>query len=147
MEGNDKDTLCRQIVETVGDAVIFADRDGVIRLWNRAAEGIFGYSEDEAIGQSLDLIIPERQREPHWRGYGLAMLNGVTKYGSETLSVPAVTKDGERISIEFTINLLRGADGKVLGPVAVVRDVTARWLREKELRRRLAFLTAGQTAA
>ncbi|MGZ8450175.1 MAG: PAS domain S-box protein, partial [Candidatus Deferrimicrobiaceae bacterium] len=107
MNEEEKNTLCRQIVETAGDAVIFADRDGIIRLWNRGAEGIFGYTEEEAIGQSLDLIIPERQRELHWKGYGKAMLNGVTKYGSETLSVPAVTKDGERISIEFTINLLR----------------------------------------
>jgi len=145
MGKDDKNTLCRQIVETVGDAVIFADRDGIIRLWNRAAEGIFGYTEEEVIGQSLNLIIPERQRELHWKGYEKAMLNGVTKYGSETLSVPAVTKDGERISIEFTINLLRDGDGKVLGPVAVVRDVTARWIREKDLRRRLAFLEAGQT--
>lgn len=141
----DKNKICRQIVETVGDAVIFADRDGIIRLWNRAAEGIFGYTEEEVIGQSLNLIIPERQRKPHWKGYGKAMLNGVTKYGSETLSVPAVTKDGERISIEFTINLLRDGDGEVLGPVAVVRDVTARWIREKEMRQRLAFLEAGQT--
>lgn len=147
MNENDKNTLCRQIFDTVGDAVIFSDRDGIIRLWNRAAEGIFGYTEKEAIGQSLDLIIPERQREMHWKGYRRAMLSGVSKYGSETLSVPAVTKDGERISIEFTINLLRDAEGKVLGPVAVVRDVTARWMREKELRRKLAFLEAGQTAA
>jgi PAS domain S-box-containing protein len=145
MGKDDKNTLCRQIVETVGDAVIFADRDGIIRLWNRAAEGIFGYTEEEVIGQSLNLIIPERQRELHWKGYGKVMLDGVTKYGSETLSVPAVTKDGERISIEFTINLLRDGDGKVLGPVAVVRDVTARWVREKEMRLRLAFLEAGQT--
>jgi PAS domain S-box-containing protein len=145
MNESERDTLYRRIVETMGDAVIFADRDGIIRLWNRAAEGMFGYSEQEAIGQSLDLIIPERQREAHWKGYGKVMLNGATKYGSEPLAVPAVKKDGERISIEFTINLLRDGDGKVLGPVAVVRDVTARWVREKELRRRLAFLEAGQT--
>lgn len=147
MNENDKSTLCRQIVEGAGDAVIFADRDGIIRLWNLAAEGIFGYTEEEAIGQPLDLIIPERQREAHWKGYGKAMLNGATQYGTETLSVPAVTKEGERISIEFTINLIRDRDGKVLGPAAVVRDVTAKWNREKELRRRLAFLMAGQTAA
>ncbi|HEX9071887.1 MAG TPA: PAS domain S-box protein [Pseudolabrys sp.] len=134
MRENDRNALYRQIVETAGDAIIFADRDGIIRLWNRAAEGIFGYKEKEAVGQSLDLIIPERQRELHWKGYGRAMLDGVTKYGSETLSVPAVTKDGERISIEFTIALLRDGEGKVLGPAAVVRDVTARWVREKELR-------------
>lgn len=145
MKESDKNALCRQIVETAGDAVIFADRDGIIRLWNRAAEGIFGYTEAEAVGQSLDLIIPEPQREPHWTGYGKVMLDGVTKYGTETLSVPAVTKDGERISIEFTINLLRDGEGKVLGPVAVIRDVTARWIREKEMRLRLAFLESGQT--
>jgi len=145
MNADDKNRLCRKIIDTAGDAVIFADRDGIIRLWNRAAEGIFGYTEEEAVGQSLDLIIPERQRELHWKGYGKVMLDGVTKYGSETLSVPAVTKDGERISIEFTINLLRDEGGKVAGPVAVVRDITARWTREKELRRRLEFLEAGQT--
>lgn len=142
----DREALCRRIVETVGDAVIFADRDGNIRLWNKAAEGIFGYSEEEAIGQSLDLIIPEGQREPHWKGYRKTMHSGVTKYGSETLAVPAVTKDGERISIEFTINLLRDDDGKVLGPVAVVRDVTAKWYRERLMRERIAFLEAGQTS-
>ena len=73
MNETDKDTLCRRIVETVGDAVIFADRDGIIRLWNQAAEGIFGYTEAEAVGQSLDPIIPERQRALHWKGYGKAM--------------------------------------------------------------------------
>ncbi len=145
MRESDKDRLCRQIVEAAGDAVIFADRDGIIRLWNRAAEGIFGYTETEAVGQSLDLILPEPQRVPHWKGYGRVMLDGVTKYGSDTLAVPAVTKDGERISIEFTINLMRDGEGRVLGPVAILRDVTARWVREKELRRRLAFLEAGQT--
>ena len=145
MKEEEKNQLCRQIVEMVGDAVIFTDREGIIRLWNRAAEGIFGYTEQEALGQSLDLIIPERQREAHWRGYARTMQNGTTKYGSETLAVPAIRKNGERISIEFTINLILGADGKVLGPVAVVRDVTARWVREKELRQRLAFLEAGQT--
>ena len=145
MDEIDRNTLCQRIVESAGDAVIFADREGIIRLWNRATEGIFGYTEEEALGQSLDLIIPEPQRELNWKGYGKAMLNGVTKYASETLSVPAVTKDGERISIEFTINLLRDGDGKELGPVAVVRDVTARWVREKEMRLRLAFLEAGQT--
>ena len=77
MNTHDRDTLCRQIVESAGDAIIFADRDGIIRLWNRAAEGIFGYTEAEAVGQSLDLIIPERQREAHWKGYARVMLDGV----------------------------------------------------------------------
>jgi len=145
MNEDDKNTLCRQIVETVGDAVIFADRDGIILLWNPAAEGIFGYMEEEAIGQSLDVIIPERQREAHWKGYGKAMLDGSSKYGTELLAVPAARKDGERISIEFTINLVRGPDGKVLGPAAVVRDVTARWEREKQMRQQIAQLEAGYT--
>ena len=145
MDESGRDRLCRQIVETAGDAVIFADRDGIVRLWNRAAEGIFGYTEEEAVGRSLDLIIPERHREAHWKGYGNAMRDGFSKYGTETLSVPAVTKEGERISIEFTINLIRDGDGKVLGPVAVLRDVTARWQREKAMRERIAFLEAGQT--
>lgn len=147
MKEDEKDRLCRQVVEMVGDGVIFADRDGIIRLWNRGAEGIFGYTEEEALGQSLDLIVPERQREAHWKGYGTAMLDGATKYGNETLSVPAIRKDGERISIEFTITLVHGPDGKVLGPAAVVRDVTARWHRERTLRQRIAFLEAGETAA
>ena len=138
MDEIDRNTLCQRIVESAGDAVIFADREGIIRLWNRATEGIFGYTEEEALGQSLDLIIPEPQRELNWKGYGKAMLNGVTKYASETLSVPAVTKDGERISIEFTINLLRDGDGKVLRPVAVVRDVTAKWYRETLMRQKIA---------
>jgi PAS domain S-box-containing protein len=145
MDESGRDRLCRQIVETAGDAVIFADRDGIIRLWNRAAEGIFGYTDAEAVGQSLDLIIPERHREAHWKGYGQTMRDGFSKYGNETLSVPAVTKEGERISVEFTINLIRDGDGKVLGPVAILRDVSARWAREKALRERIAFLEAGQT--
>jgi len=145
MTDQEKDRLCRQIVEMAGDAVIYADREGIIRLWNRAAEGIFGYTEREAVGQSLDLIIPERQREAHWKGYGKAMLDGSSKYGTELLAVPAARKDGERISIEFTINLVRGPDGKVLGPAAVVRDVTARWEREKQMRQQIAQLEAGYT--
>ncbi len=145
MTEEEKSRLCRQIVEKVGDAVIFADRDGIIRLWNGAATGIFGYTEEEALGQSLDLIIPERQRQVHWKGYGRVMVDGATKYGSETLAVPAIRKTGERISIEFTIALLRDADGKVQGPVAVIRDVTARWEREKKMRAHVAQLEAGYT--
>jgi PAS domain S-box-containing protein len=146
MTEEERSRLCRQIVETTGDGVIFADRDGIIRFWNRAAEGIFGYKEEEAVGQSLDLIIPERQREPHWKGYRKVMLNGASKYGTEPLAVPAIRKDGERISIEFTITLVLGPDGKVIGPAAVVRDVTARWQREKAMRQRIAFLEAGQSS-
>jgi len=145
MKDEEKDRLCRGIVDGIGDAVIFSDHEGTIRFWNGGAEKIFGYSEQEAVGKSLDLIIPEKQREAHWKGYGRAMREGTTKYGNETLAVPAVRKDGNRISIEFTIALLTGPDGKVLGPAAVVRDVTERWEREKFLRQRIAYLETRQT--
>jgi PAS domain S-box-containing protein len=122
------------------EAVIFADQQGVVRLWNRAAETMFGYSAAEALGQSLDLIIPERFRARHWEGYRHVMATGVTSYGQRLLAVPAVRKDGERISIEFSIALLKDERGAVTGAAAVVRDVTARWQAEREVRRRLAAL-------
>ncbi len=134
------DLLCRQIVDEMPDAVIFADRDGVVRLWNRAAETMFGYSADEALGQSLDLIIPERFRARHWDGYGRVMDTGTTRYGTQLLAVPAMRKDGQRISIEFSIALLKDERGRVTGAAAIIRDVTARWHAERELRRRLAAL-------
>ena len=141
--------LFRRIVEEMPEAVIFADRQGVVRLWNRAAETMFGYSADEALGQSLDLIIPERFRARHWDGYRQVMGTGVTSYGERLLAVPAMRKDGQRISIEFSIALLKDERGEVTGAAAVVRDVTARWQAERELRRRLAALeeSGGRAAA
>ena len=140
--------LFRQIVEEMPEAVIFADRQGMVRLWNRAAETMFGYSADEALGQSLDLIVPERFRARHWEGYRHVMATGVTSYGQRLLAVPAMRKDGQRISIEFSIALLKDERGEVTGAAAVVRDVTARWQSERELRRRLAALEkAGGRAA
>jgi PAS domain S-box-containing protein len=131
------------------EAVIFADRQGLVRLWNRAAETMFGYSADEALGQSLDLIIPERFRARHWDGYRQVMATGVTSYSQRLLAVPAMRKDGQRISIEFSIALLKDERGEVTGAAAVVRDVTARWQAERELRRRLAALeeSGGRAAA
>jgi PAS domain S-box-containing protein len=122
--------------------VIFADRHGAIRLWNRGAETIFGYSAEEALGQSLDLIIPERFRARHWDGYRQVMATGVTSYGRRLLAVPAIRKDGQRISIEFSIALLKDEHGAVTGAAAIVRDVTARWHAERDLRKRLAALEA-----
>src|SRR5919198_2637524 len=134
--------LCQQIVEHAQDAVIFADRDGVIWLWNAGAEPIFGYRAEEAVGQTLDLIIPAPLRARHWAGYRQVMATGVTRYGQEVLTVPALRKDGTRISLEFTITLVRGAAGDLLGPAAIIRDVTARWQRDKALKERLAALEA-----
>jgi PAS domain S-box-containing protein len=141
--------LFRRIVEEMPEAVIFADREGTIRLWNRGAETMFGYSADEALGQSLDLIVPERFRARHWEGYRQVMATGVTSYGQRLLAVPAMRKNGQRISIEFSIALLKDERGEVTGAAAVVRDVTARWQGERELRRRLASLeeSGGRAAA
>jgi PAS domain S-box-containing protein len=147
--GAGSDGLFRRIVEEMPEAVIFADQQGVVRLWNRAAETMFGYSADEALGQSLDLIVPERFRARHWEGYRHVMATGVTSYGQRLLAVPAMRKDGQRISIEFSIALLKDERGEVTGAAAVVRDVTARWQAERELRRRLAALeeSGGRGAA
>ncbi len=134
--------LCQRIVEDSQVAIIFAGRDGIIRLWNSGAEAIFGYSAEEALGQTLDLIVPERQRSRHWEGYDRVMATGVTKYGKELLAVPATTKDGRRISIEFSVVILRAEAGELLGVAAIMQDVTARWLAQKELKERLAALEA-----
>ena len=132
--------LCQQIVKKAADAIIFADHEGIIRLWNTGAEAIFGYKAQEALGQSLDLIVPEKLRKNHWEGYRKVMATGKTRYGKETLAVPAITKGDNRISIEFTIVLVTNDQEKPLGTAAIIRDVTERWLKEKELKKRLAEL-------
>jgi PAS domain S-box-containing protein len=124
------------------DAIIFADRQGFIRLWNRGAEEIFGHPADAALGQPLDLIIPESLRERHNQSYQRVMATGQTKYGRELLAVPGVRQDGGRISLEFTITLLKDDQGLVLGAAAIIRDVTARWNQERERQKRLADLEA-----
>jgi PAS domain S-box-containing protein len=127
--------------EAAADAIIAARADGAIVFWNPAAERIFGFSSAEALGQSLDLIIPERFRARHWDGYHQVMATGKTKYGSDVLRVPAIHKDGRGLSISFTVSLMDGPDGRVIA--AIVRDETARWNEERELRRRIAELEQG----
>ena len=129
-------TLAERIVAGMSEAVIVSDPRGVIILWNRGAEVMFGYAAAEALGQSLDLIIPERFRARHWEGYRTVMATGVTRYGQELLAVPAIRKDGTRLSIEFSLALLRDDDGAIAGAAAIVRDVTARWERERASRTR-----------
>jgi PAS domain S-box-containing protein len=141
-ESADHDWLCRRIVENNPMAILFADREGKIRLWNSGAETVFGYAEKEALGQSLDLIVPERQRARHWEGWVKVMATGVTKYGRNPLAVPAVRKDGSRISIEFNVVLVRADSGELAGVAAMVQDVTARWQKQKEMNVRLAALEA-----
>jgi PAS domain S-box-containing protein len=141
-ETADHGWLCQRIVEDSPIAILFADRDGKIRFWNAGAEATFGHSAEEALGQSLDLIVPEKQRPRHWEGWERVMASGVTKYGRDPLAVPALRKDGSRISIEFNIVLLRAPTGELLGAAAMVQDVTARWQQQKEMNARLAALEA-----
>jgi PAS domain S-box-containing protein len=134
--------LCERIVDVTGDAVVFADLDGIIRLWNRGAEESFGYSGAEAVGRTLDLIIPEKLQRRHWNGYRRVMKTGVTRYGRDVLAVPAVQKDGSRRSIEFTVALVRDDGGILVGIAAILRDVTARFEEARRLRARLRELEA-----
>jgi len=138
----DNGWLYQRIVEDSPIAILYADREGKIRFWNRGAEAMFGYGAAEALGQSLDLIVPQKQRPRHWEGWNRVMETGVTKYGSDPLAVPALKKDGSRISIEFNILLLRAEGGGLAGAAAMIQDVTARWQQQKELRARLAALEA-----
>ncbi|MCH7923825.1 MAG: PAS domain S-box protein [Nitrospinae bacterium] len=134
--------LHQQILEQAQEAIVVSDRDGMIRLWNRGAEAMFGYPAGEAVGKSLDIIIPERFREQHWEGYHKVLETGVTRYGTELLAVPGIRKDGERISLEFSISILSDEAGERMGFAAILRDVTERWKEQKALRERLADLEA-----
>jgi len=130
------------LVSALGDAVVVSDASGAITLWNKAAERLFGYTEEEALGRSLDLMIPENLRERHWDGYVKTMATGVTRYGSELLQVPAIDKSGRSFSIAFTVTLLHSADNKVSGIAAVIRDDTKRFQRDRAQRRRISELEA-----
>jgi PAS domain S-box-containing protein len=140
METYAHEWLCQHIVDNTQEAIIFADRDGMIRLWNIGAEAIFGYTASEVLGQSLELIIPEHLRDQHRNGFRRVMAIGVTQYDRKLLAVPATRKDGARISLEFTVVLVRGVNREMLGIAAILRDVTARWEREKAMRARMAAL-------
>jgi PAS domain S-box-containing protein len=134
-----QDALTRAILSTQGDAIIASDGDGVIRFWNLGAERIFGYTGSDAVGQSLDIIIPESLRGRHWAGYRRVMTTVESRYGhGDILAVPAIRKDGVRISIEFTIVPLHDIKGKMIGMAAVMRDVTKRFEELRTLKKMLA---------
>ncbi|EGP08372.1 transcriptional regulator [Bradyrhizobiaceae bacterium SG-6C] len=140
--------LAEALLASASDAIIATDRGGVVTYWNPGAVRIFGFSPDEAIGQSLDFIIPENLRARHWDGYRHTMATGTSRYGAgDLLSAPALTKGGKRISVEFTIVMLRDERGLPDGTVAVLRDVTKGFAEKLALRRELAELqqTASQT--
>ena len=135
-----KDWLCRRIVSESRDAIIFADQDGRIRLWNAGAEALFGYWAAEMEGQTLDLIIPEALRARHNEGFRRALASGASRYAADLLAVPGLRQDGARISLEFTITLIKDDEGEVLGAAAILRDVTARRQRDQDIKNRLAAL-------
>ena len=125
----------RRFVEDAPDGLLAVDRDGVIRFWNAGCERIFGYLAAEAIGKSLDIIIPDRLRARHWQGFAETMRTGATRYGAgELLSVPALPKNQARLSVEFSIIPFQGDDGVMVGMGAIMRDVTQRFEEMKALR-------------
>ena len=135
------DEIAKALLGSESDSIIATDREGRISFWNPGSERIFGFSAAEAVGQSLDLIIPENLRARHWSGYRRVMQTGSSVYGrGDLLSVPALTKDGRRISVEFTIVMLRNGQGELTGMVAVLRDVSQRFAEVRELKRRLAAI-------
>jgi PAS domain S-box-containing protein len=131
--------LADAILSTQGDAIVAADQDGIISFWNPGAERMFGYASAEAVGRSLDIIIPERLRRRHWDGYSRVMRGGESRYGrGDILAVPAIKKDGTQISVEFTIVALHDEAGKLAGLAAVMRDVTGRFNEMRALKQKLA---------
>jgi PAS domain S-box-containing protein len=131
---NSQISLDARILDEVADALIYADRSGTIVRFNRASERLFGYSADEALGQNLDLIIPEHLRAAHWNGFGAAITSATMKLQGRPTVTRAQHKGGGRLYIEMTFALVRGAGGEVLGAVAMARDVTERVERERAAR-------------
>ncbi|MBC7961711.1 MAG: PAS domain S-box protein [Steroidobacteraceae bacterium] len=131
------DRLLNQAVNGAPDAILISDREGIIRFWNSGAEQMFGHTTTEAVGQSLDLIIPENIRSRHWEGYRRVMASGETKYKTGLLSSPGVRKDGSRISLEFSLVLLHDEAGEMQGCASIMRDVSERWKKDRELKERL----------
>lgn len=136
----DFDTIAARLVTETEEAIIYATRDGIIRLWNGGSEKLFGCTAGEALGKSLDIIIPEKHRKAHWDGWDRVMESGETRYGSEPLNVPGIRADGSKMSLEFSITILKDDSGKIEGVAAFLRDVTANWDEKKALRIRIKEL-------
>lgn len=129
------------------EAVIFCDLEGVVRVWNGGAEKVFGWTAEEAIGQSLDMIIPERMRKAHWDGFNQAIARGGVKPGRTSMITRSLHKTEESIYIDMSFEMVRNEAGDMLGSLAVVRDATKRFTEEKALRKQLAELTAPKSAS
>jgi len=124
------------------DAMIFADREGIIRTWNAAAVRIFGHAQAHAIGQSLNLIVPDQYREAHWSGWDCALAAGETKYVGQSVPTRAERADGSPITIELGFAIVLDEEGEAVGALATARDISERWDRDRETRRRLRDLEA-----
>ena len=145
--GAELDRIGRILLEAASDAIVLADRDGVIRFWNSGAERMFGFTAMEAVGRSLDIITPEPQRARHWTGFRRVMETGESRYGEgDVLAVPGLRKNGTRISLEFTMVLLRDLDGRTEGVAAILRDVTRRFEELRNLRNQVAVAQRGSSA-
>ena len=139
----DTNQFAATLLAAMPDAVVYADAQGTIRFWNNGATRVFGFSAAEAVGASLDIIIPQGLRERHWHGYRETMRTGQTRYGEgQLLSVPALRKDGARISVEFTVVPFTDDQGRMSGIAAIMRDTTARFEEMRALRRRITELQA-----
>jgi len=125
------DSIHIQMIEQASEAVLFADANEIIKIWNKKAELVFGYTSEEAIGRPLAIIIPDRFLSRHQDGYKGVMKTGVTAYDDEVLSVPAKRKDGSTISIEFSVSIIR-EKGEILGVLAIIRDTTRKWHKTKK---------------
>lgn len=147
MPSNDYDaTLAKSIVDQATDAIIFADRDGLVRIWNAGAERIFGHKAEDVIGGTLDIIIPERMVDAHNRGFNHAISTGEMKYVNKVLTTRSMHKDGSRIYVDMSFDMVRDASGTILGAVAVARDVTERQANDAATKVKLAELEKAAAA-
>lgn len=143
MSAEMQDAVYRRIVEQTTDAVIFADRKGLIRIWNRGAEAVFGFPAAEALGQSLDIIIPEELRKRHWEGYNRAIEAGRTRLGSRVLVTRGLHRDGSRLYVDLSFAVIVDDEGRAEGALAIGRNVTERYLADRALKKRVAELEGG----
>jgi PAS domain S-box-containing protein len=143
----DIDEFCRKLVADAPDGIVYSGADGLIRFWNHSSERIFVFSQSDALGKTLNIIIPQQLRKRHWDGYARTMRTGATRYGSgDVLAVPATRRDGFRISVEFTILPFADQDGQMIGIAVIFRDVSSRLKEIKNLRAKLAIAQGGSAA-
>jgi PAS domain S-box-containing protein len=145
MDQTNPATVYEDLLNSMPEAVIFADAQGIIRLWNPGAESLFGFGAGEALGQSLDLIIPENLRKAHWDGYGKAISRGATVHCGQSRITRALHKSGTTLYVDMSFAVVKNQSGDTTGSMAVARDAMQRYQEEKQLRKQLAVLTEKQS--